>query len=261
MRDLKKGMNYMKNLTKIFCCNVSLLMLLAGCTDDTKEISNKDASKNNSAPALKPTTNLQETKEDTSNSDSSSKLKPNNGTKEKEDNSKDLSTSVSKSEQQSQETQDNNSNDESPSNPKSETSTAKSDSNKSNDTSSGHTTGKKTASNAKENTNKETSNGDYKKQNSKGHNSQSDNFANEIKTNTPKKDQEKAISLVSDYLRNRYPNDVIEDKNHFLEYDGEIRGYIIVRWSTLVTDHTSTNGRYAVDINSSKITNFDKFSQ
>lgn len=81
---------------------------------------------------------------------------------------------------------------------------------------------------------------------------QSDNQDTEIKTDTPEKDQEKAISLVREYLRNKY-DDFIEDKDNFLAYDGEIKDYIIVRDATLVSGHTSTNGRYAVDINSGEI--------
>lgn len=81
---------------------------------------------------------------------------------------------------------------------------------------------------------------------------QSDNQDTEIKIDTPEKDQEKAISLVREYLRNKY-DDFIEDKDNFLAYDGEIKDYIIVRDATLVSGHTSTNGRYAVDINSGEI--------
>lgn len=56
-------------------------------------------------------------------------------------------------------------------------------------------------------------------------------------------------------MRNTY-DDFIEDKDHFLAYDGEIKGRVIVRYATLVSGHTSTNGRYAVDINSGKIKDF-----
>lgn len=92
---------------------------------------------------------------------------------------------------------------------------------------------------------------------------QSDNQDNEIKTNTSEKDQKKAISLVREYMRNTY-DDFIEDRDHFLAYDGEINGHIIVRYATLVLGHTSTNGRYAVNINNGKITdvtaNLDSFN-
>ncbi|MFD1363269.1 hypothetical protein [Lentibacillus salinarum] len=77
----------------------------------------------------------------------------------------------------------------------------------------------------------------------------------EIETDTPEKNQKKAISLVRDYMRNTY-DDFVEDKDHFLAYDGEIKGHVIVRYATLVSGHTSTNGRYAVDINSGKIKDF-----
>jgi len=72
-----------------------------------------------------------------------------------------------------------------------------------------------------------------------------------IKTNMNKKDQEKAISLVKDYLRDK--DALIEDENHFVGYDGEINSYIIVRYSTLVSGHTSTNGRYAVNLYSGEV--------
>ncbi|MGN8842560.1 hypothetical protein ACTNDN_07040 [Niallia sp. HCP3S3_B10] len=72
-----------------------------------------------------------------------------------------------------------------------------------------------------------------------------------IKTNTDKKDQEKAISLVKDYLRDK--GALIEDENNFVGYDGEINSYIIVRYSTLVSGHTSTNGRYAVNLHSGEL--------
>ncbi|WP_018665417.1 hypothetical protein [Heyndrickxia acidiproducens] len=77
------------------------------------------------------------------------------------------------------------------------------------------------------------------------------NRNNHIQTNTDENDQKKAVSLVKDYLRSR--NELIEDKNHFVQYDGVINHYIIVRYSTLVSGHSSTNGRYAVDIHNGKI--------
>ncbi|WP_167751471.1 hypothetical protein [Lentibacillus salicampi] len=48
----------------------------------------------------------------------------------------------------------------------------------------------------------------------------------------------------------------MEDKEHFLAYDGEIQDCVIVRYATLISGHTSTNERYAVDINSGKINKF-----
>jgi len=80
---------------------------------------------------------------------------------------------------------------------------------------------------------------------------QSENQHSQIQTDTDKKDQEKAISLVKDYLRDQ--GELIEDEDHFVGYDGEFNGFIIVRYSTLVSGHSSTNGRYAVDLKSGKI--------
>jgi hypothetical protein len=65
------------------------------------------------------------------------------------------------------------------------------------------------------------------------------------------KDQEKAVSLVKEYLRDR--NELIEDEDHFVQYDGTIKNYIIVRYSTLVSGHSSTNGRYAVNLNADEV--------
>jgi hypothetical protein len=84
---------------------------------------------------------------------------------------------------------------------------------------------------------------------------QSGNQGIEIETDTPEKNQKKAISLVRDYLSNTN-DDFVEDKDRFLAYDGEIQGRIIVRYATLVSGHTFTNGRYEVDINSGKIKDF-----
>ncbi len=64
-------------------------------------------------------------------------------------------------------------------------------------------------------------------------------------------DQEKAVSLVKEYLRDR--NELIEDEDHFIQYDGTIKNYIIVRYSTLVSGHSSTNGRYAVNLNAGEV--------
>ena len=64
-------------------------------------------------------------------------------------------------------------------------------------------------------------------------------------------EQHQAISLTKKYLRER--NELIEDKNNFVEYDGTINDYILVRYSTLVSGHSSTNGRYAVDLIQKKV--------
>lgn len=64
-------------------------------------------------------------------------------------------------------------------------------------------------------------------------------------------EQHQAISLTKKYLRDR--NELIEDKNNFVEYDGSINDYILVRYSTLVSGHSSTNGRYAVDLIQKKV--------
>ncbi|WP_371069493.1 hypothetical protein [Sediminibacillus sp. JSM 1682029] len=80
---------------------------------------------------------------------------------------------------------------------------------------------------------------------------QNDNENNQIQTDTDEKDQEKAISIVTDFLQDR--NEWTESENDFLLYDGEIKGYIIVRYSTLVSGHSSTNGRYAVDLSSEEV--------
>lgn len=74
----------------------------------------------------------------------------------------------------------------------------------------------------------------------------------EIKINTSQKNQKEAIALVRTYLKKNNKK-YIEDQDHFLEYDGEIRGYVIVRYSTLISGHSSTNGRYAVDLNNDEI--------
>ncbi|WP_110928516.1 hypothetical protein [Bacillus massiliglaciei] len=74
----------------------------------------------------------------------------------------------------------------------------------------------------------------------------------QIKTDTDEKEKEKAISFVQAYLREK--GELIEDENHFVQYDGEINGYIIVRYSTLADGHSSTNGRYAADLDSGEVT-------
>lgn len=76
-----------------------------------------------------------------------------------------------------------------------------------------------------------------------------------IRKDTKESDKEKAISLVQDYLRDK--GQLIEDDDHFVQYDGEINGYIIVRYSTLVSGHSSTNGRYAVNLTNEKVVDMD----
>ncbi|WP_052352925.1 hypothetical protein [Neobacillus dielmonensis] len=61
----------------------------------------------------------------------------------------------------------------------------------------------------------------------------------------------KAISLVKDYLRAK--DDLVEDQNHFVQFEETYNRYYIVRYSTLVSGHTSTNGRYAVDLAKGKV--------
>ncbi|WEG13233.1 hypothetical protein PU629_02390 [Pullulanibacillus sp. KACC 23026] len=64
--------------------------------------------------------------------------------------------------------------------------------------------------------------------------------------------QNKAVSLVKDYLRDK--NDLVQDKNHFVLFEETYNNYYIVRYSTLVSGHSSTNGRYAVDLSQGKVT-------
>lgn len=82
-------------------------------------------------------------------------------------------------------------------------------------------------------------------------NSQSTDQNTQIKIDTDENDKEKAISLVKGYLSDR--NELIEDEKNYVQYDGEINDYVIIRYSTLVSGHSSTNGRYAVDINSEEV--------
>jgi len=63
--------------------------------------------------------------------------------------------------------------------------------------------------------------------------------------------QNKAVSLVKDYLNDK--NELVQDKNHFVQFEEMYNDYYIVRYSTLVSGHSSTNGRYAVDINSGEV--------
>ncbi|MBM7682823.1 hypothetical protein JOD43_003002 [Pullulanibacillus pueri] len=63
--------------------------------------------------------------------------------------------------------------------------------------------------------------------------------------------QNKAVSLVKDYLRHK--NELEEDENHFVQFEETYNAYYIVRYSTLSSGHSSTNGRYAVDINKGKV--------
>lgn len=77
------------------------------------------------------------------------------------------------------------------------------------------------------------------------------NQDNQIQTDTEEADQNKAVSLVKDYLKDE--DNLIEDDDHFLQYDGEKNDYIIVRYSTMTSGHSSTNGRYAVDIDQEEV--------
>ena len=174
----------MKKLSKIFYCNVALLLfilLLVGCTDDTNKKSTTKPSENNSTSLSEPTSGSEKSStDDSSDTSSENKQNENNVSKEKDDSE----TNISKKE-----------------------------------------TDKETF---QEKTNIDTK-----------------------QTNADENDQKKAISLVKDYLRDK--KELVEDGNHFVEYDGESKNYIIVRYSTLVSGHSSTNGRYAVDINSGEI--------
>ncbi|KIL43084.1 hypothetical protein [Jeotgalibacillus campisalis] len=67
-----------------------------------------------------------------------------------------------------------------------------------------------------------------------------------IEDSATEEDQQKAVSLTQDYLRDR--DALIEDENNFVQYDGTINQYVIVRYSSSVSGHSSTNGRYAVDL-------------
>ncbi|WP_462410524.1 LptM family lipoprotein [Neobacillus sp. Marseille-QA0830] len=64
--------------------------------------------------------------------------------------------------------------------------------------------------------------------------------------------QNKAVSLVKEYLRGK--NELVEDKNHFVQFEETYNDYYIIRYSTLVSGHSSTNGRYGVDIDKGKVT-------
>ncbi|WP_449621736.1 hypothetical protein [Robertmurraya sp. Marseille-Q9965] len=63
--------------------------------------------------------------------------------------------------------------------------------------------------------------------------------------------ENEAVSLVEDYLNGK--NELIQDENHFVLFEEKYNDYYIVRYSTLVSGHSSTNGRYAVDINNGEI--------
>lgn len=205
----------MKKLTKIFYCNVALLLLvlpLAGCTGSANEKASTDKDSTSQPEKSRQiekkrdkTATTKESATDDSNNTSSESTQNNNNVSNEQD-------SVEK----------NNS---------------KKEMNK---------------GTSEEETNVDQNEEQKNKDNSR---TQSDNLDTEIKTDTPEKDQEKAISLVRDYLRNKY-DDFIEDRDHFLAYDGEIKGYIVVRYATLVSGHTSTNGRYAVNIKNGKTVDF-----
>ncbi len=106
-------------------------------------------------------------------------------------------------------------------------------------------------------TNKETSEEETNNDNNEAQknihnaNNQSDPQAAKKQLSSEESDQNKAVSLVKDYLRNQ--NELVEDKNHFVEFEEVRNKYYIVRYSTLVSGHSSTNGRYAVDINNGKV--------
>lgn len=74
----------------------------------------------------------------------------------------------------------------------------------------------------------------------------------ELEKLTPEEmNQNKAASLVEDYLSDK--NELVQDENHFVQYEEMYNDYYIVRYSTLVSGHSSTNGRYAVDINTGEV--------
>ncbi|MFD2212287.1 hypothetical protein [Metabacillus endolithicus] len=87
-------------------------------------------------------------------------------------------------------------------------------------------------------------NGDQEKEKENNSSTQSKN--QQIHDSATAEEKQKAVSLVKSYLRDR--GELEEDENHFVEYDGMINEYIIVRYSTLLSGHSSTNGRYAVDL-------------
>ncbi|UGB28767.1 hypothetical protein [Metabacillus sp. B2-18] len=90
-------------------------------------------------------------------------------------------------------------------------------------------------------------NGDQEKENNTS--TQSEN--QQIHDSATADEKQKAVSLVKSYLRDR--GELEEDENHFVEYDGMINEYIIVRYSTLLSGHSSTNGRYAVDLTKGEV--------
>ncbi|MEQ2527767.1 hypothetical protein WMO40_13745 [Bacillaceae bacterium CLA-AA-H227] len=63
--------------------------------------------------------------------------------------------------------------------------------------------------------------------------------------------QNEAVSLVEDYLSNK--NELVQDENHFVQFEEMYHDYYMVRYSTLVSGHSSTNGRYAVDIKNGNV--------
>ncbi|BCB04478.1 hypothetical protein [Bacillus sp. KH172YL63] len=69
---------------------------------------------------------------------------------------------------------------------------------------------------------------------------------NDLRTDTPTETQDKAVSIVKDYLRSK--DELIEDKDHFVGYDGQINDYVIIRYSTLFSGRSATIGRYGVNI-------------
>lgn len=63
--------------------------------------------------------------------------------------------------------------------------------------------------------------------------------------------QNEAVSLVEDYLSDK--NELVQDENHFVQFEEMYHDYYMVRYSTLVSGHSSTNGRYAVDIKNGEV--------
>ncbi|MEW4327744.1 hypothetical protein Q0N12_13820 [Rossellomorea marisflavi] len=76
-----------------------------------------------------------------------------------------------------------------------------------------------------------------------------------IEDNATQEEKDKAVAIVTDYLKEK--GELVEDKDHFVQYDGTFDTYVIVRYSTLVSGHSSTNGRYVVDLKTKKVQDFD----
>ncbi len=205
----------MKNLTKFCYCIVSLsllILLLVGCTGSKNE---ESKSEKDTAFVSNSTTGSEKSANDAATDPSSENPK----------NEKSKTTSGSEEEK----------------------ALAKDSSKEKNET----------IGAGKNSTNKETS----EKENNNDNNGAQKNIHNANNQSDPQdakkqlssgeNNQNKAVSLVKDYLRNQ--NDLVEDKNHFVEFEEVRNKYYIVRYSTLVSGHSSTNGRYAVDINNGKV--------